>query len=100
MKVNNSKLPDNYITSIACDAEGRTYVGTRNGILYWDHYAFILINTENSKLPENHITCLEFDHDGNLLIGTRNAGLFKGIGRDVKPFKLVIMKTTFNQMCK
>lgn len=85
----NSRLPHHYVTSIACDVEGRTYIGTPNGILFYDNYCFLIINSENSPLPENHITSLHFGQDGELWIATRNYGLFKGVGRVVKPYKLI-----------
>lgn len=85
----NSRLPHYHVTSIACDVEGRTYIGTPNGILFYDNYCFLIINSENSPLPENHITSLHFGQDGELWIATRNYGLFKGVGRDVKAFKLI-----------
>ena len=89
LNTENSRLPHDHVTSIAIDPEGRTYIGTPEGILYFDNYGFMLINTENSPLPENYITSLNFGQDGALWIATRNYGLFKGVGRDVKAFKLI-----------
>lgn len=85
----NSSLPDNYITSIACFPDGQTYVGTENGILFWDNYAFILITTENSALPENHITTLTPGPGESLVIGTKKCGFWKGIGHCIKAFRLI-----------
>ncbi len=84
-----STLPGNYVTSIACFPGGQTYIGTKNGILFWDNSVFIPITMENSDLPENYITLLSPDSSGNLLIGTRTCGLLKGIGKCVKVFKLI-----------
>ncbi len=83
----NSRLPHNYVTSIACTKDGKTYIGTMNGILMWDNYAFLLITSENSSIPDNHITALAVDRDDNLWIGTYGDGLLKSTGDAIKPFR-------------
>ena len=67
---NNSALPSNCITSICCRSNGEVWIGTAKGILRYDGYAFIVVNTENSALPDEHITSMEEDASGDLWIGT------------------------------
>jgi|GEM_PF-3400164 len=81
-----SKLPDDYITSIACTADGQTYIGTIKGLLFWDNSSFHVINEENSSLPDNCVTSLAFDPDDNLWIGTYHEGLVKYTGTSNKSF--------------
>jgi Two component regulator propeller len=83
----NSRLPHNYVTSIACARDGKTYIGTINGILMWDNYAFLVISTENSSFPSDIITALAIDRDDHLWIGTYGDGLIKSTGEDIKPFR-------------
>jgi ligand-binding sensor domain-containing protein len=84
----NSKLPDNYVTCIACKTDGQTYIGTKKGILFWNNQNFILINNHNSGLLENHIEAMTFDQEGCLWIRTRNLGIFQGIGTLLQVCKL------------
>ena len=88
LTVKTSKLPDNYVTCIACCDNGQTYIGTRKGILFWDNFAFFLYNTENTDLPENDISSLKLDHKQDLWVKTRNCGLMKAIGHCVKLFRM------------
>ena len=76
----NALLPSNNITSIACAPDGRTWIGTCNGILFWDNSAFMIINTENSNLPDNRITALAFDRSGYLWVGMHAGGVVKTKG--------------------
>ena len=82
----NSRLPNNYVTSIACASGGQTYIGTKNGILLWDKTTFLLLNTENSNIPDGYITALAVDRDDSLWIGTYNSGLVKCTGNPIKSF--------------
>ena len=84
----NSKLPSNMITCIVCLSDGQTFIGTTNGILIWDNYAFLVINTENSELPENYIHEMFLDQNENIWIRTKDCSMLKGMGRYVKSFKL------------
>lgn len=85
----NSQLPSNHVYTVACLNDGRAYIATDKGIAYWDNYGFTIITTENSNLPENDIINLTFTPKLDLLIFTRTHGVYKGIGRDIKPFKLI-----------
>ena len=89
----NSRLPGNYITSIACTRDGQAYIGTPNGILMWDNFSFLQLTTENSELPENHITALVVDQNDDLWIGTHDSGIVKGTGNPIKTFQTMPIKT-------
>ena len=84
----NSKLPSNMITCMVCLSDGQTYIGTTNGILIWDNYAFLVINTENSELPENYIQEMFLDQLENIWIRTKDCRMLQGIGRHIKSFRL------------
>jgi len=84
----DSRLPDNYVTGIACMLNGHTYISTRKGILLWDNYAFLSISTENTRLPENHIIGLSVGSGDCLLIHTKNCGVLKAIGHCIRIFKI------------
>lgn len=84
----NSELPDNYVTGIACMLNGHTYTSTKNGILLWDNYTFLLMNKENTRLPENHIIGLSVGPGDCLLIHTKNCGILKAIGRCIRIYKI------------
>ena len=73
----NSVLPADYITSVCCRKDGNVWVGTLNGILRYDGYTFMLVNSENSGLPDALVTSIVEDKNGNLWIGTFFGGLVK-----------------------
>jgi ligand-binding sensor domain-containing protein len=68
--VENSKLPSNYVNSIAVEADGNVWVGTANGILRYDRFTFYTLNTSNSSLPDNHITSIVVTATQHVVIGT------------------------------
>ena len=78
----NSPLPSDYVTAICCGENGNVWIGTSNGILRYDNFTFILINSENSGLPDNHITSLVVDSKKNLWIGTFFGGLVQAAGNN------------------
>ncbi len=98
IKMKNSKLPSNRITSIACSKNGNAYIGTPAGILMWDNYADLVITSENADIPEDHVTALFIDADDNLWIGTMNSGVVKAIGKDIKPYKSIPLMTSDNHI--
>ena len=73
---------------MVCLSDGQTYIGTTNGILLWDNYAFLVINMENSALPENYIQEMFLDQHENIWIRTKDCSMLKGMGRHVKSFRL------------
>ena len=76
------------ITCGVCYDNGQTYIGTNQGILFWDNYSLLILSTENTTLPENHITNLSIIPGDDLLIETKNFGRYLGVGRDIKVYKL------------
>ena len=89
----NKKLIDSGYIHIVRTTDGKIYTATKKGIKMWDGSSTILITTENSDLPENCITGLGVDEHDCLWIGTAHSGLVKGIGKDVKPFKIKSIQT-------
>ena len=82
-----SKLPDDYVTGIACMLNGHTYISTKNGILFWDNFTFLTMTTENTPLPENNIIGLSVGPGDSLLIHTKHCGILKAIGRCIRIYK-------------
>ncbi|MEO6133232.1 MAG: hypothetical protein ABIQ02_15425 [Saprospiraceae bacterium] len=87
----NSRLPDNYVTTIICYPDGQTLIGTHKGILLWDNFSFYIVNSENSRLPENDIENLCFA-EGGLLIKTKHCGILKAIGECIQVFSMKPIK--------
>ncbi len=73
----NTPLQSNHITSVCCRANGDVWIGTPKGILFYDGYAFNVVDIDNSKLPENFITSMKEDKNNDLWIGTSKSGLVK-----------------------
>lgn len=71
----NSELPANKVTAICSRSNGEVFVGTTNGILRYDRFAFMVVNTENAKLPANSITALHCDEQDFIWIGTSSNSL-------------------------
>lgn len=71
----NSQLPSNYVNAIAIEADGNVWIGTSNGILRYDRFAFFVLNSSNSSLPDNHITSIVCTANQNIIIGTFYEGL-------------------------
>jgi len=75
MTCKNSVLTSDTITCLAVRADGETYIGTRNGIVRYDNYAFLLISTENSALKCNKITTLATTANDDIYAGTHYGGM-------------------------
>lgn len=84
----NSLLPSKEITSIACMRNGHVYFGTDKGILFWDNYSFLVLDTENTDLPENDIISISKISEKLLLITTKNFGTYEASGESVKLYKV------------
>ncbi len=97
----NADMPCENVTCILCLPDGSTYIGTKNGILFWDNYAFLSITTENSWLPENHIVKMK-PYRGGILITTKNGSEVECYGTTVKKTKhtsVVENKVLAEQLC-
>ena len=66
----NSSLPANQISSICAKPDGQVYVGTCKGILRYDRFAFLVINTENSNLPSDNIRSLYYESQKGIIVET------------------------------
>jgi|GEM_PF-6836905 len=71
----NSQLPSNMITAICAKSNGEVYIGTTSGILRYDRFAFIVVNTDNAQLGANEVTALHCDSDDQVWIGTTSSSL-------------------------
>jgi ligand-binding sensor domain-containing protein len=67
----NSPLPHNMISSLVCDATGRLWAGTGEGLVCFDGQLWRLFTRSNSGLPANSIQSLAADDSGHLWIGTK-----------------------------
>jgi ligand-binding sensor domain-containing protein len=75
MTTGNSILLSDTVTCIvACD-NGDVYIGTPNGIVRYDGYAFLMITTENSTLKSNRITSLMCVNGDEVFAGTYGGGI-------------------------
>src|SRR5690606_19288987 len=87
IRVYDSKdgLSNNFITAICKDEFGLMWIGTRNGLNFFDGYVFNKIDGELNRLE---ITGLEFNRaDQTLWVGT-NSGLYAVNTRTLKSEKL------------
>jgi ligand-binding sensor domain-containing protein len=73
----NSVLPSDNVTGICVGKYGQVYIATSKGILHYDNFAMLVINTENSGLPSNDITSIATDDHGIIWVGTSDKGLVK-----------------------
>jgi sugar lactone lactonase YvrE len=82
----NSKLPDNYVSAIAIDAQGNKWIGTRGGgLAKFDGVNWTVYNTSNSGLPDYAVTAIAIDAQGNKWIGTeRGLAVFREGGVKLK----------------
>ena len=73
----NSKLPSNYITSLASDKDDAIWIGTfGGGLVRFDGVTMEIYNSENSMLPGNYVRAIDIDKDGKLWISA-DGGLAK-----------------------
>jgi ligand-binding sensor domain-containing protein len=71
----NSQLPSNRITCMAKRDNDEVFIGTDNGIFYYDNYAFLVMTNENSKINSNRITSLVYTKEDTIVVGTLDGGL-------------------------
>ncbi len=71
-------LPQNSITTIFKSSDGRLWVGTQNGLSWYDGYQFQTFESNANNpfsISDNYIWSIAEDKQGFLWIGTRNGGL-------------------------
>ena len=68
-------LSDNAISCIAEDGNGFIWIGSASGLMYYDGYTFLPINSGNDSrsLRGSHINDLVTDRSGNLWIATESS---------------------------
>lgn len=65
----NSPLPSNYISTILSDDAG-TWVGTDNGLAFFDGSDWFIYDSETSELPDNNIRDIHKDNTGKIWVAT------------------------------
>ena len=71
-------LPQNTITTLFKSSDGRLWVGTQNGLSWFDGYQFHTFKSDNSdphSISDNFIWSIAEDNNGYLWVGTRIGGL-------------------------
>lgn len=88
----NANLPTNHFTSIACDENGRIFLGTANhGIVMMKNYKCQIFNTQNSVLTTNSIRTIYCNENGIIISELAN-GYFTAMGNTT----MVLMKGNQN----
>ncbi|WP_210330275.1 hybrid sensor histidine kinase/response regulator [Aliikangiella sp. G2MR2-5] len=71
-------LPQNSITTLFKSKDGRLWLGTQNGLAWYDGYKFHVFSKtqgDPDSISDNFIWSITEDKYGKLWIGTRNGGL-------------------------
>ena len=68
--VYRSRLPNDYVTSVAIDLSGNKWIGTDKGLVKFDGTNWTTYNTSNSRLPNNYVSSIAIDGNDTLWIGT------------------------------
>ena len=63
----NSLMPSFHVTALCVTSVGDVLIGTDNGLVRFDNYAFIILNTENSEMPSNNIVKIQDAKNGALV---------------------------------
>lgn len=71
----NSPIPENSIHCITFDAQGNKWIGTDNGLAFFDDVNWTVYDTSNSGLPDNYIHSIAIAPNGDAWIGTFVGGL-------------------------
>ncbi len=71
----NSDLPDNGVSSLARDAQGALWIGTRGGLAQFDGACWTTYPSETCVQPQNGVGCLAIDENGVKWVGVYGRGL-------------------------
>jgi hypothetical protein len=87
----NSPLPANGIRSLKADKKGGIWIGTINGVCYFDGSNFITLDSLNSFLrglpgDGKRIIDIEIDPKGNVWLGTWGGGVVKYDGKNITAY--------------
>ncbi len=86
IKISNSGLPNNIVTSVAFDSLNNKWIGTWNGVAKYDDENWTLYQTGSSGLPSNYINTIVVDNEDNKWIGTGTLGCAKLSGNNWQVF--------------
>jgi sugar lactone lactonase YvrE len=65
-----SGLASNYVAALCLDSRENLWIGTDNGLFYYDGKTFLSYRTDNSPILSNNVVSLSRDRSDNLWIGT------------------------------
>lgn len=75
--ISNSKIPENWIYSVALDKESKVWVGTfSEGLGVFDGKQWMTYNKTNSLLKDNKVTFIHIDKQDEILLGTQSELVF------------------------
>ena len=80
----NSYLPSDIIRCLEIDNKNNIWIGTDEGLVFYDEYKWTIYNTTNSKIPKNQIWSLACVGDTVWVGLTDNGGLAKYDGNNWK----------------
>jgi len=63
------------ITALHCDLDGLVWIGTKNGVLYYDGSGWIKVG-DSANSPQSQVNSIITDNENNLWFGAEN-GVFK-----------------------
>ncbi len=70
-------ISSDFVHSLLVDSDNRLWVGTREGLCYYDKDLDIFRKVDINNGQPVTIRCIIEDNQGNLLLGTNNLGIFK-----------------------
>ena len=68
----NSDIPGMVVYDVRSDGTSNIWLGTDNGLAYFNGSDWTVYNTDNSDLPSNTVFCVDIDAFGRKWIGTDN----------------------------
>ncbi|MFH0736879.1 MAG: two-component regulator propeller domain-containing protein [bacterium] len=73
-------LPSTSITAIIQDSNGLMWIGTENGLCFYDGYSFKVFQNDpadSTSISDNWVLSLLEDKNGNIWVGTHSGGINK-----------------------
>ncbi len=68
----NANLPENFLNSVALDADSNIWIGTQqSGLIKYDGNSWINYTTDNSEIPDNNVRSIDC-YGNEIWIGTWN----------------------------
>ena len=71
----DSGLPQNSVLALAQTPDGFLWIGTEDGLAFFDGVRFTRVGTQSSPALRASISALFVDHKGNLWVGSHGSGL-------------------------